>query len=63
MKFNEMIFPFDKAYKDFERQAGETAALKLEIEILRSAFMEMGNTERDKVKKLETAARKKFLSK
>lgn len=63
MKKEEMVFPFDKAYKDFERQVGESVALKLEVEILRSIYMELGSEQRDKVKNLEAIARKKYLNK
>jgi len=46
-----MVFPFDKDYKTFERVVGETVALKMEVELLRSVLMENGK--RDIIKKAE----------
>jgi hypothetical protein len=48
---SSMVFPFDKDYKTFEREVGETAALKMEVELLRSVLMEDGK--RDVIKKAE----------
>ena len=46
-----IVFPFDKAYKSFEREVGEAAALKAEVELLRSILMEDGK--RDLIKTAE----------
>jgi hypothetical protein len=46
-----MVFPFDKDYKTFEREVGETVALKMEVELLRSVLMEDGK--RDVIKQAE----------
>lgn len=51
MKFETLVFPFDKDYKNLERMLGETAALRAEVELLRSIIMEGGK--RDEVKKAE----------
>lgn len=48
---SSMVFPFDKDYKTFERVVGETVALKMEVELLRSVLMEDGK--RDIIKKAE----------
>ena len=58
MVFEAMVFPFDKDYKTFERAVGETAALKAEVELLRSVLMEDGK--RDVIKKAEKAMYKKY---
>jgi hypothetical protein len=57
MVFQDMVFPFDKDYKTFEREVGETVALKMEVELLRSVLMEDGK--RDVIKAAEKAMYKK----
>jgi len=54
---SSMVFPFDKDYKTFEREVGETAALKMEVELLRSVLMEDGK--RDVIKAAEKAMYKR----
>jgi hypothetical protein len=54
---SSMVFPFDKDYKTFEREVGETAALKMEVELLRSVLMENGK--RDVIKAAEKAMYKR----
>jgi hypothetical protein len=46
-----IVFPFDKDFKTFERVVGETAALRAEVEMIRSVLMEDGK--RDLIKKAE----------
>jgi len=46
-----IVFPFDKDFKTFERAVGETAALRAEVEMIRSVLMEDGK--RDIIKKAE----------
>lgn len=53
-----MVFPFDKDYKTFEREVGEAAALKFEVELLRSVLMEDGK--RDVIKKAEKEMYKRY---
>ena len=53
-----MVFPFDKDYKTFEREVGEAAALKFEVELLRSVLMENGK--RDIIKKAEKEMYKRY---
>jgi|GEM_PF-1868688 DNA replication protein DnaD len=53
-----MVFPFDKDYKTFEREVGETMALKMEVELLRSVLMENGK--RDIIKKAEKEMYKRY---
>jgi len=53
-----MVFPFDKDYKTFERAVGEAAALKMEVELLRSVLMENGK--RDIIKKAEKEMYKRY---
>jgi hypothetical protein len=55
---SSMVFPFDKDYKTFEREVGETAALKFEVELLRSVLMENGK--RDIIKKAEKEMYKRY---
>ena len=57
MALESMVFPFDKDYKTFERAVGETVALKMEVELLRSVLMENGK--RDIIKTAEKAMYKK----
>jgi hypothetical protein len=59
MAFESMVFPFDKDYKTFEREVGESAALKFEVELLRSVLMEVSPEQRDLIKKAEKAMYKK----
>jgi len=53
-----MVFPFDKDYKTFERVVGETVALKMEVELLRSVLMEDGK--RDVIKQAEKEMYKRY---
>jgi len=61
MAFESIVFPFDKEYKLFEKQVGETAALRAEVEMLRSVLMEDGK--RDVIKKAEKEMFKRYLAK
>lgn len=54
-----IVFPFDKAYKTFEREVGEAAALRAEVELLRSVLMEEGK--RDVITKGEREMYKRYL--
>lgn len=56
-----IVFPFDKDFKTFERAVGETAALRAEVEMIRSILMEDGK--RDLIKKAEKDMYKRFASK
>jgi hypothetical protein len=58
MVFQAIVFPFDKDYKTFERQVGEAAALRAEVELLRSVLMEDGR--RDLIKAAEKAMYKRY---
>ncbi len=59
MALESMVFPFDKDYKTFERSIGEAAALKMEVELIRSVLMEVSPEQRDLIKKAEKAMYKK----
>ncbi len=61
MTRESIVFPFDKDYKSFEREVGEAAALRAEVELLRSILMEDGK--RDIVKKGEKDMYKRYLAK
>ncbi len=51
MALSSIIFPFDREFKAFEKQVGESAALRAEVELIRSLLMEDGK--RDVIKKAE----------
>jgi hypothetical protein len=59
MKFESIVFPLDKDFKNFERQIGEQTALRAEVELLRSILMEDGK--RDLIKAGEKAMYKRLL--
>jgi hypothetical protein len=59
MKFESIVFPLDKDFKNFERQVGEQTALRAEVELLRSILMEDGK--RDLIKAGEKAMYKRLL--
>ncbi len=61
MKFEAIVFQLDKDYKAFEKAVGETAALRAEVELLRSILMEDGK--RDLIKKAEKDMYKRYLGK
>ncbi len=56
-----IVFPLDKDFKTFERTVGETAALRAEVEMLRSVLMEDGK--RDIIKKAEKDMYKRYAPK
>lgn len=51
MALESIVFPFDREFKSFEKKVGETAALRAEVEMIRSLLMEDGK--RDDIKKAE----------
>lgn len=51
MALESIVFPFDREFKSFEKKVGETAALRAEVEMIRSLLMEDGK--RDSIKKAE----------
>jgi hypothetical protein len=51
MALESIVFPFDREFKSFEKKVGETAALRAEVEMIRSLLMEDGK--RDAIKKAE----------
>ena len=53
-----LVFPFDKEFRAFEKAVGETAALRAELELLRSVLMEHG--QRDDIKNAEKAMYKRY---
>ena len=55
-----LVFPFDKDFRAFEKTVGDTAALRAEVELLRSVLMEHGK--RDIIKFAEKAMYKKYFS-
>lgn len=61
MVFESMVFPFDKDFNTFEREVGETIALRAEVELLRSILMEDGK--RDVIKNAEKEMYRKFRNK
>lgn len=51
MALSSIVFPFDREFIAFEKKIGETAALRAEVEMIRSLLMEDGK--RDAIKKAE----------
>jgi hypothetical protein len=60
MALESIVFPFDREFKSFEKKVGETAALRAEVEMIRSLLMEDGK--RDAIKKAEREMYKRHAS-
>jgi hypothetical protein len=53
MALDTIVFPFNKDYKSFEKQIGEFKALRAEVELLRSAIMEVDINRRNTISAME----------